>query len=341
MNHIVKLLLPALLAGLVATTAHGSCLAQVPQHQPVPQQKSPQFALTVKPVASARGASMRIGELCDITPTNRDALAIGSLVFGPSPRPGHIRRVTRTQLLQTLAAAGYSPQAFTFRGAVEASAQTITLDVSATEIVDAARTVLDALLEHEGAEDVDVSVTRRVASVRAPAGREFQKLRAQVRGNTTHRAAATVDVEIVVDGEVYKSVPVAFTLARYQQVLMASSSIRKGDRIGMHNVEFSREKVGTTQGLYLTRLEDIEGMIASRDLRNGRLLMLADVSATPIILRGDLCEVVVQRGRIEVRVQAVAENDAAVGQPVVLRNAQSKSPIKAIARAPGLAVVSR
>jgi flagella basal body P-ring formation protein FlgA len=298
----------------------------------------PAFEVELRTSVLARGLDVTLADLADITPANADSLAIGALKFGPAPVPGFPRTVTRTELLQTLVANGHAAGNFRFKGATEATLQSVVLEVSPQAQLDAATTVLEAVLAQEGG-DVEVEPPARVRSLQVQPGRRSQELRARVRGGATNPTSAVVDVQVLVDGEVAKTVPVQFKLVRFQPVLKVNGTVRQGQPLDAGNVSVSREKVAQTTGLYLTSFEQIAGMNARRNLQPNQLLTLADVAAPAVVHRGDIVTVVITRGRVKVTLRAIANEDAGLGAPVTCVNMQSRALITGIAAASGTVVV--
>ncbi|MBK8099026.1 MAG: flagellar basal body P-ring formation protein FlgA [Planctomycetes bacterium] len=299
----------------------------------------PPFEVTLKGTVMVRGLDVMIGELADITPAGRDTLAIGALRFGPSPVLGHTRTITRTEVLQALALAGHDPANFAFKGHHETVVQTIGTDVQPAEFIDAATTALQAVLTLEGG-DVEHELAGRVRSMQVPPGRRSMELRARVKGDRTAPASAVVDVEVQVDGERYKVVPVGFKLTRFQNVLKTVGSIRAGAPLSADNVELTRERVAQSTGFYLTSMSQVDGMIARRNLQPGVLLTLSDSAPPAIIRKGEIVTVVLTRGRVKVTVKALANHDAALGDVLALTNLQSRAQLTGVAQGPGLAVVA-
>jgi flagella basal body P-ring formation protein FlgA len=298
----------------------------------------PAFEVTLKTNVLARGLEVTIGDLADVAPAGADSLAIGSLRFGPAPVPGFTRTVTRTELLQALVAAGHAADSFRLKGATETVVQAVTVDVTPDELTEAASTVLQAVLAQEGG-DVEWEVAARVRNVLAPAGRKTRELRARVRGAATHPSSAVVDVEVLVDGEPARTVPVQFKLTRFHAVLKTRGTVREGTPLGPDNLELAREKVAQASGLFLASFEQVAGLVARRNLQAGRMLMLADVGAPALIRQGELVTVVLTRGRVKVTARAVANHDAALGERITLTNPRTRAQIDGLVAAPGTVVV--
>jgi flagella basal body P-ring formation protein FlgA len=299
----------------------------------------PPFELVLKSSVMVRSADVRIADLCEVNPAGEEAFRIGQVVFGKAPAAGYTRSVNRSEILQALAAAGHPAARFQLKGTSEVVVQCTFTEVPAQELTEAANTVLTAVLAAENATDVDSELLTRVRHVQAPPGRQSLEVKARVRDGQTGQCSALVDVEILVDGERFKVLPVQYRLTRYQKVLKTTGAIRQGTPLGPENLVFSREKVAETQGLYLKDLDAVQGRIARRNLQGNQLLTMGDVSEPALIHRGELVTVVITRGRVKVTAKAVANHDAARGELVTLTNAQTRTQLTGVAEAAGTVVV--
>ncbi len=292
----------------------------------------------MKPSAQVRGLEIRVGDLCEFVANDRETLELAKVTFGRSPGQGHARVIGRTELLQALAAAGHDLARIKIEGARETTVQAVVVDVPAGELVDAATTALHALLAVEGG-DVEFDAPRNVTRVQAPPGRIGQEIVARVRGGRTAPTSAVVDVEIRVDGELCKRVPVTFPLRRYQSVLKTVGPVRAGTLLGPQNLEIAREPVAQGTNLLLTDFAQIEGMVAARDLQANRRLMLADTAPPDVVQKGEMVTVVIDRGRVKATARAIANHGAPIGGRLTLTNPDSKKQLVGVVTAPGLVVL--
>lgn len=299
-------------------------------------QKKPE--LRVKAAVSVRGMDVRIGDVCEIKPANATTAAIAQLRFGPAPTNGYARTITRTDLIQTLAAAGVQMATITLAGADEVVVQAINVDVPPAELLDAAQNALQAQLAVEGG-DVEFTAPQELRYVKAPPGRVSQDLRARVRGTRTSPNSAVVDVEILVDGECFKKVPVTFQLQRYQLVLKTLRTVAKDAPLGPDNVALVREPMAQSSGLFLSKPDQILGMNARSNLQANRLLTLGDIMPPAVIRRGDIVTVVLTKGRVKVTARAMANEDAPLNERITLTNLSSRGLLSGIVHGPGLVVV--
>ncbi|MGC6486675.1 MAG: flagellar basal body P-ring formation chaperone FlgA [Planctomycetota bacterium] len=296
--------------------------------------------LRIKPATTVRGMHVTIGDLCEITPTNAQTLAISQLRFGPAPVNGFSRAVSRADLIQSLAGHGVQLKTVKISGGSEVIVQGVCVDVPQQDMLDAATAALQALIAVEGG-DVELTQPPRVRHLKAPPGRYSQDVRARVRGNRTAITSAVVDVEVLVDGEVFKTVPLRYRLQRFQQVLKTTSAVAKDQSIDASNVTVSREPMNQATGMFLGRIDQVTGMCAKRDLRPNQLLTLGDVAPPAVVHRGDVVTVVLTRGRVKVTAKAIATEDAPLAGRVRMTNMNSRTQLTGVVYGPGLVVVQQ
>jgi flagella basal body P-ring formation protein FlgA len=297
----------------------------------------PRTELRLKPAASVRGLHVTIADLCEQPATDGPAAAIGAVRFGPAPVHGYGRTISRTEVVQALAGAGIDVATVQFAGADEVVLQAVTVEVPASELLEAASAVLQAQLAVEGG-DVEYEAPRNLRHVQAPPGRQSQELRARVRGSRTGPNAAVVEVDVLVDGEVGKTVPVSFKLQRFHPVLKTMATVRAGMPLGPDTVAQVREPMDQASGLYLTLPTQIDGMVAARNLQPGQRLTLGDIAPPALIHKGDIVTIVLTRGRVKVTAKAMANHDAPLQGRISLTNLQSRSQLSGIVHGPGLVV---
>lgn len=294
--------------------------------------------LRLRPATTVRGLDVTIGDLCEVLPAGAEALALAQVPFGPAPGSGHARTVLRTEIVQALAAAGRNVAQCKLTGATEVVVQPVVVEVPQAELLESATAALQALLALEGG-DVEFEPPARLRQVQAPPGRRSQELRSRVRGNRTGPDSAVVDVEVLVDGEPCKRVPVQFTLQRYHVVLKTTGSIRAGTPLGPENLAAVREPMAQATGLFLAAMPQVEGLIAARNLQPNQRLTLGDTAPPALVHKGEVVTVVLTRGRVKVTAKAMANHDAPLGGRVTLTNVQSRATLTGVVTGPGLVVV--
>ena len=294
--------------------------------------------LRLKPAVAVRGLDVTVGELCELQPADGTTLALAQVKFGPAPVNGHARTVTRAELVQALAAAKVDLTTVKIDGADEATVQAIIVEVPGAEMLDAATAALQAQLAVEGG-DVEFEAPPRLRHVQAPPGRVSQEVRARVRGPRTGPNSAVVDIEVLVDGECCKKVPVTFKLQRYYRVLKTTGTVRAGTPLGPDNLALVREPMDQASGLWLDKVEQVAGLIAARNLQPNQRVTLGDAAQPALVRKGDIVTVVMTKGRVKVTAKALANHDAPLDGRITLTNLQSRAALTGIVHGPGIVVV--
>jgi len=300
----------------------------------------PAIELRLKPAVAVRGLEVTIADLCEVSAPGQDALAIGRIVFGPAPVNGYARTLLRSEIVQSLAAAGRDVSTIKLEGAAEVVVQCITVEIDGEEIAQAATNALQAVLAVEGG-DVEFDAPTRTRQIQAPPGRKSQELSARVRNGKTNPDSAVVDVDILVDGTSYKKVAVPFKLRRYREVLKTLGAVRAGSPLGPDNLVVVREATTPGAGLWLDSMAQIDGLIASRNLQPQQRLTLGDAAPPSLIHKGDVVTVVLTRGRVKITAKAVANHDAPLAGRLTLTNTSSRGTMTGIVTAPGLVEVQQ
>jgi flagella basal body P-ring formation protein FlgA len=320
------------------TIALFGALAQDPAPGGATARPQPTYELSLHENALVRGLEVTIGDLVDLAPTDAESMTIASLRFAAAPTPGFLRTVTRSELLQSLVASGYAAGTFRIRGATEVAVQSLVAAVSQVELIEHATTVLEAVLQKEGG-DVEYELASPVRAHQVQPGRRSQEMRARIRGGATNPNTAVVEVEILVDEVVAKTVPIQFKLRRYHEIIKTNATVPAGMPIGPEYFTLSRERLDQTNGLYLTSMEQVVGKVARRNLQPNQLLMLSDVAEPALIRRGDLVTLIITKGRVKIETQAIANNDAVRGERVNVISTGTRASLTGIAEASGTVVI--
>ena len=291
----------------------------------------------LRATVAVRGLDVTLGELCEL-PSDAAGATLARVRFGPAPGQGFTRTVSRSEVTQTLAAAGVNLASVRVEGADETVVQAVYVDVGADELLEAATAALQAQLAVEGG-DVEFEAPARLRMIQAPPGRQSQELSARLRGQRTGVNQTVVEVDVLVDGASFRKIPVTFKLQRFHNVLKTLGAVRAGMPLGPETLALVREPMDHQSALYLDRMDQVEGLIAARNLQPNARMTLGDVAQPAAVHRGDLVTVVLTRGRVKVTAKALANHDAPLGGRVTLTNIQSRSTLTGIVQGPGLVVV--
>lgn len=129
------------------------------------------------------------------------------------------------------------------------------------------------------------------------------------------------------------AVPVKFH--QYGEVATIGHDLGKNNSLttGLFNWQW-RDLSEVPKSLAVGR-ESILGCSSARGLKAGRLLRMADMKKTPVVLAGDTVDLRVIRGQVCVTVRAVARQDGCLGQNIPVKNELTGRLVNARVSGPG------
>ena len=299
----------------------------------------PSIVVHCKQDAEIRGAEVLLRDLADVRSDDAELTArLMGISFGRRPAPGYSRVLSRQDVLLRLVRAGVGSSALKITGAVQVVLHPRITRLRVEELRDAADPVLRAALELDGT-DVEFEPTTRLSTLVVPPGRYSQDLRARLTSSGISHSSATVEVVVLVDDAEFKVVRIPYRLRRFQQVLLTTRVIKRGEPLSGDNVEVRRVETSTANSPYLMALAEVRGKVAARDLRGGHRMTLSTITLPAVVFKGDLVNLVAVNGRIRVATQAVALQDASVGDRVRVRQLSGANIVQATVRGRGLVVI--
>ena len=189
--------------------------------------------------------------------------------------------------------------------------------------------------------DVEFKIRSRLNPVRVPPGRTSFNLRPRTTGKAPTGLSARINLDVEVDGKVYKTIPVYFDLTHYHHVVVTSRVVRAGHKLNGSNVQLRRVVRPFGSTVQLSNLKDVMGMVAARNLRAGEQLTLSEIKAPAIVRRNEVVDLVITKGRIRINTRVRALEDGAKGQVIQVRTLHARGSrfLTATVVAPGLLII--
>jgi flagella basal body P-ring formation protein FlgA len=290
--------------------------------------------------AMIRGVSILLRDLADISAADA-ALAgrVGEIRLAHRPSFGFNRVFTQADIRQALVQAGLGLEGVTLSGASETVAQPLSTLLRPQDLREAADGVLRAAIALEPNADIEFEVLNSLQPMQVPPGRLDLALRARVRDGSLGATGALVDVDFVVDGEVYKTMPLSYRLRRFVDAWVVARAVRRGQPLTHAELEQKRLEAAPGTELYITSFEQIDGMVASRNLQNGKPLSIVDLARPAAVFHNDPVHLVSRRGRVLVTARAIALQDAPIGGRIQVRNLSTGAVVQAVVQEPGIVVL--
>ena len=122
----------------------------------------------------------------------------------------------------------------------------------------------------------------------------------------------------------------------FQQVLVATRPIRRGDRLTPGSVTKERREVTTQMGRYATDLSKLAGMQAKATIGMGQPVDLRYLQRIPVVERRDRVRIEVHVGAITASTAGIAKEPGAVGDRILVQNLSSRQDLLAEVVGPGV-----
>jgi len=133
-------------------------------------------------------------------------------------------------------------------------------------------------------------------------------------------------------------VSVNFTL--FGKVIVASGSIRRGDKITASQLETKEEIINRNRYISYSKPDEVIGMIAKRSIRNGSIIQASHIQPPKLVKRGDNVVIVATNSAISVRMMGTAMMDGSLGQQISIKNKQSERVVKGRVTEAGIVTIS-
>lgn len=291
--------------------------------------------ITLPSHVEVKPGSVRVGDIAAIDgPVGSDTQHLSALVLGQMNVNDTGRHVSREELSQRLERhTGLDGQAIRWRGAsvvhIEVAAQVVT----ASQIEQCGRALLHAWLAAQF-QDVHLDRVSRGADVRVAAGRlDLQARPVDLATPPTARMTAWIDV--LVDGQVVRSVPVTFAVKAFQPVWVARRDLRPGQALLDDDV-LQLTVIDVAQHGLRPWSVDLARMRLRKPLLAGQPLTPAHVEPRSVVARGATVEICAADGELEINGQGEALQDGQTGDWIKVRLPRATGPVLARVLGPGL-----
>jgi flagella basal body P-ring formation protein FlgA len=264
-------------------------------------------------------ARIALADVALIHASKDQAAKLGSVELGRAPRIGYVERLSRSQVEQAIRRTIGDAGPLEWRGAAAVAVRTKSQNVAAPALAQAAIMALQPQVGVTGAQ-VNLTLAARLNDVEVPLGQLELRPRAQpimVRGGR-----APVWIDLVVDGEVYRSVMVQLAVAAHRPAYVAKHAIEAGAHAGAD--DFAVADADLADADALSTDQPLAPFRAARTIRTGQALSPGAMLASDKVMRGDQVRLVVHAGQIGIETAAIAMADAGPGQLVRVRPSGSQ-----------------
>lgn len=279
--------------------------------------------LKLKPEVTVRGGALTLGQLLDVKADDAGlAKTIAAIPIGRAPFPGRVRLIGAETIRIRLLYDGIDPRLITFDGG-HVKVRTDAVKLSSKEMVDKAIDFARKLLPFTH-DDVDIVVVRAPQDAVIPKGEAKPTLKVSQSGSSKPWGKTQFIVRVIVGDEEVLRAPVFLDIKVFGNVAVTLADIKRGETFTNANVGLKRMDI-THSPRTMGTVESFLGKQAGRPIRAFSPLTHAMLARTaPVMRRGDLVTMLVERAGLRIVAQAQVVEDGRVGQTVRVRNLRSR-----------------
>ena len=291
----------------------------------------PEKALILRETAVVSGPEILLGDLADLPESGgAENAGLAAVSMGPSPMPGEVRIVTRTEVGRTLEIAALP-------GVGVAGASQVRVSRSSRPLTEAE--VTPVLKRHVAAittwqpEDIEIRAIRNLNGVQIPEGNTTVRFIMKSAPSSFRRLL--LPLEISVDGRPFRVVWITADVRIYATVMQAARALSFGTVVTGDDIRPARIEVSDPRAAYVRSAEAATGKVLRRRLKSGELIT-EDALSDPLVVRsGDTVRLRLEKPNIRVVILARAEQDGRMGQSIRVRNLEFAHVLKALVVGPG------
>jgi len=290
---------------------------------PVCLAAEPVAVVTLKPSALVRCRELTLGAVADVASSDAKlAASLRSIQLGKAPWPGHVRLLGAETIKIRLLYQGIKPETVEFRGA-NVKVRSDAIELTSKRLVELAIDYAKKRLPF-APEDVEVTVLRAPQATMIPRAAQPPEFKVSQQGRCKPWGKVQVLVRAIVGSDEVHHTSVFLHVRVFGPVAVALRDIDRGETFTHDNTGLRRQE--TTQMVdALNSVQAFIGRKAVKPLRAFTPLALDMIGTDkPVVRRGDVVRMLLEKGGLRIAARAVASEDGRVGETVRVVNVRSK-----------------
>jgi flagella basal body P-ring formation protein FlgA len=295
----------------------------------------PDVALTLKETAVVSGPQVLLGELADLPQSGgTEAALLAGLSAGPSPLPGEMRIVTRSDVGRILETAGLTSVGV--GGAPQVRISRSSRSLTEGEVAPVLKTHIAAITAWKP-EEIEIRAIRNLKDVLVPEGNTT--VRFILKSVPSSFRSLLLPLEISVDGRPVRTAWITADVRINASVLQAARALPFGAALTGNDIRPAQIEIHDPRTAYVRSAEAATGKVLRRSLKPGELIT-GDALSDPLVVRnGDTVRLRLEKPNIRMVILARAEQDGRLGQSIRVRNLEFAHVLKALVVGPGEVLV--
>ena len=297
---------------------------------------SSQVTVVVRPESEVTAGSCTLGDIATMQCSKRElGEELRNVPVCPSPLPGKTRTLSKDQIVIAIRRAGINDRTVEMLCPPQITVTRASSKVSGQALFEAVREFALGNNSYPGI--VSVEPVRLPTDQMAPVG----KLGLRVKSGTreVRKGQSSLPVEIMVDGQVYRTIHVPVLVKVFARAPVATQAIPRSTEISAANVALRECDITALPNDVLLEAP-LPGWIASVPIPEGSIIRRQWIVEPPAIHSGDAVLVIVQNGAVRVTSKGIAAQDGRPGQKIKVRLTGDVREIRGTVAEPGIVMIS-
>ena len=150
-----------------------------------------------------------------------------------------------------------------------------------------------------------------------------------------YRGSAALNVEVLVDGKVERTIPVSFRVRTFGDVLVAKQRMERHAPLREGDVEPRRVETTDLRPGWFRSEGEVRSMWTKRIIAAGTILQQSMVEPLPIVFTGDIVTLTVRAAGVTLSVKATAREDGRLGDLITVQKIDAHDRIRCKVAGPG------
>lgn len=292
------------------------------------------FTMTLQSKAQVAGREVQLQDVALFDDAAKEIpQALKSANLGLAPNPGYTRYIDRGRIMASLEKLGFDRDQVKLTGAEGVLVTVKSTVIGGDELNQLGMAFIKSQLAHLDGTRI-IENERRPADLLVPKGKGLISFDVKWHGGMKSAGMAILDIQVFVDGEIFTTLPVNYTIRCFRNVLIAQEDIPRGVPFTPDNTAIARAEVTRVKGRIAATLQEMNFLLAGKAIRAGQVIRMEDGFSPDLVLRGRMVNVKVTKGRLLVRARGVARDNGALHEMVTIQNPESGRTYKAMVIGP-------
>jgi flagellar basal body P-ring formation protein FlgA len=295
-----------------------------------------QARINIAAETTVDGETISLGQISRISARPEVASRLETISLGYAPGVGMTREVSPSNIQLSLRAAGFSEGDTTIIAPARITVRRAAQTVDQQQLRVAVETAVKKQFEGTSTDCEIVRIDMLEAPL-VPVG--VVEVKATLGSIRNFIERLPVQMEIRVDGRLYRTMTATVEMALHAEVAVAATDIAANQPVREKDVKIERTRLERSPASYFRDLAAFKAVQTVRPIMAGKPFMTDSIVAATVIKLGDPVRIEASTGRIKIVINGEARANGRIGERISVKNKDSGVIMQAIVVDQGLVKV--